>query len=223
MRAVHSRMESAPLPVPSPIVIPDEEDDVPVAAAPAAIVLSRDQQEAVDILPNGTENVFLTGVAGSGKSLVLRHGVEALRAKHGRDAVVVTASTGVAAANIGGITLHSFAAVGRCDHPITLAEALKNMKFPTRKTWQRTAVLIVDEISMIAEWFLTLLEAVGRSVRTRADAPMGGMRVIAVGDFLQLPPVHKNGDPVRFAFDGAGWRALKLRVVRLTQHHRQED
>lgn len=58
------------------------------------------------------ENVFFTGSAGTGKSYLLRHIISRCREKFGRDCVAVTASTGIAAINIGGSTLHSWAGVG---------------------------------------------------------------------------------------------------------------
>lgn len=84
-------------------------------------------------------------------------------------------------------------------------------------------MLIVDEVSMLHGWFLTLLEEVGRLVRDEPDLPMGGIRVVLVGDFLQLPPVKKEEKDVQFAFESEGWRRLALRRILLTTDHRQSD
>lgn len=94
----------------APIVLPPPPPPMELDEPP--IELSPDQEAALDVLVNSPHNVFLTGAAGSGKSLVLTRAVEALQKRHGRKHVIVTASTGVAAASIGGITLHSFAGVG---------------------------------------------------------------------------------------------------------------
>lgn len=58
------------------------------------------------------QNMFFTGDAGTGKSYVLRLIVSALKKKFGSQKVFVTASTGIAACNISGTTLHSFAGIG---------------------------------------------------------------------------------------------------------------
>lgn len=83
-------------------------------------------------------------------------------------------------------------------------------------------MLIIDEVSMIHAWFLTLLEAVGRELR-RSDAPMGGLRVIMVGDMMQLPPVQKEKGDVPLVFEGDGWKRLNPRRVTLVTDHRQDD
>jgi ATP-dependent exoDNAse (exonuclease V) alpha subunit len=157
-----------------------------------------------------------------GKSYVLSRAVELLQKRYGVRGVIVTASTGVAAAHIGGITLHSFAAVGV--EKIKAQAAVNKMSPRAKNVWQQTQVLIIDEISMVNGWFLTLLEEVGRIVRDEPDLPMGGIRVIMVGDFLQLPPVKDKIDAdVQFAFESEGWRRLAPRHVLLTHDHRQSD
>jgi hypothetical protein len=80
-----------------------------------AIHLSQEQERVLDLVVNQGKSVFFTGPAGTGKSVLMRAIITQLRAKHARDRerVAVTASTGLAACNIGGITLHSFS--GRLD------------------------------------------------------------------------------------------------------------
>lgn len=85
--------------------------------------------------------------AGTGKSVLLREIIKALRIKHDKtpDVVAVTASTGIAACNIGGVTLHSFAGIGLGDRsaPELVTKIKSNRKSAGR--WLRTKVLIVDE------------------------------------------------------------------------------
>ncbi|OSX68416.1 hypothetical protein BU14_2845s0001, partial [Porphyra umbilicalis] len=147
------------------------------------------QRAAVDLALSGA-SFFRGGQAGTGKSAALRAITAALTARHGRDAVGVTASTGLAAAALGGTTLHAWAGVGLATHPV---EALvRYMRAPARARWRRTRVLLIDEVSMLSAAFLTTVADVGAGVlRDYTGAPFGGLQVIAVGDFLQLPPVAK--------------------------------
>ena len=85
---------------------------------PSWTKLSEKQEEAVDKAAQG-DNVFLTGAAGTGKSMTLRHIVQLLVELHGESKVLVTASTGVAARNSGGVTLHSALRVGALSESTT--------------------------------------------------------------------------------------------------------
>ncbi|PTB74279.1 hypothetical protein M440DRAFT_112251 [Trichoderma longibrachiatum ATCC 18648] len=80
------------------------------AAKGDAIHLSKEQEHVLDLVVNQGKSVFFTGPAGTGKSVLMRAIIKQLKAKYARDQdrVAVTASTGLAACNIGGITLHSF-------------------------------------------------------------------------------------------------------------------
>jgi len=61
-----------------------------------------------------------------------------------------------------------------------------------------------------------------RTVR-KVALPFGGLQVILVGDFFQLPPVVKSGEEREFAFDSYAWQGLMPVVCYLTEQHRQED
>ncbi len=67
------------------------------------------QEEALDILKMGY-NVFLTGSAGSGKTFLLNQYIDYLKDK--KINVGVTASTGIAATHMNGITVHSWSGMG---------------------------------------------------------------------------------------------------------------
>ena len=114
--------------------------------------------------------------------------------------------------------MHSFAGFGI--EQLTPEKAAFKMSARTKINWQNAHVLVIDEISMAHGWYLDLLEQVGRRVRKRSDEVFGGLRVIMVGDFMQLPPVGQNP---QFVFDGAAWKAMKVRVLRLGTQHRQTD
>ena len=178
------------------------------------------QQSALDILKLGY-NVYLTGSAGSGKTYLLNQYIAYLR-EHGVD-VAVTASTGIAASHMNGVTIHSWSGLG-VRH--TLSEYdLEGME-EKRYLWdrfQKTKVLIIDEVSMLHHYRLDLIDRIARFFK-RNNAPFGGMQVILCGDFFQLPPVARNGEPdAHFIYHSDAWKNLDLKVCYLTESHRHND
>lgn len=188
------------------------------------IFLSLEQRKVLQMVVEGERNVFFTGSAGTGKSVLLREIIKELRRKHAKspDAVAVTASTGIAACNIGGVTIHSFAGIGLGKEPATqlVNKIRKNRKAAGR--WQRTKVLIIDEVSMVDPQLLDKLEEIARMLRKRSDRPFGGIQIVITGDFFQLPPVNPGGS-VTFAFDADCWNKVVQHKVNLTQVFRQKE
>lgn len=156
------------------------------------------QQLALDLVVNKRRNVFITGSAGVGKSFVLKRIVAELRLRERN--VAVTASTGVAALNVEGSTLHSFA--GLSSHFVgTTKEFTVNIESAWRykKVWRDLDVLVIDEISMINSVYFDALERAVSRMREHGEGepaqtkrPFGGVQLVIVGDFLQLPPVIKD-------------------------------
>lgn len=161
---------------------------------------------------------------GTGKSVLLRELIAQLRTrfKGELDRVAVTASTGLAACNIGGVTLHSYAGIGLGkEAPADLVKKIKrNSK--ARNRWQRTKVLIIDEISMVDGELFDKLEAVARQIRGNGR-PFGGIQLIITGDFFQLPPVPENNKIAKFAFEAETWNTSIDYTIGLTQVFRQRD
>jgi ATP-dependent DNA helicase PIF1 len=155
------------------------------------------------------ENVFLTGAAGTGKSHLFACLFQELTALHGAGAVAVTAPTGVAAVNVNGVTIHSFAGVGlgRGTLEALLAKVTKNKK--ASDNWKKTKVLLIDEISMLDGQLFSKLADVAASVRG-ATAPFGNIQLVLCGDFFQLPPVGLGNGGAKFAFQTHAWRALNM-------------
>ncbi|MGI0025760.1 MAG: AAA family ATPase, partial [Nitrososphaera sp.] len=178
------------------------------------------QDEALEILKMG-HNVFLTGPAGSGKTFVLNKYLEYLR-RCGVEAGV-TASTGIAATHIGGMTIHSWAGIGIKDdlssnefHDLTKKDRLV-------KRLEKTKVLVIDEVSMLHHFRLDLVDRVLRMFAGNLK-PFGGMQVVLVGDFFQLPPVTRaGGTAARFAHESAAWQNMELRTCYLEEQYRQDD
>ncbi len=177
------------------------------------------QKDALDILQTGA-NVFLTGSPGSGKTYTVRAYIDWLRS-HGIEPAI-TASTGVAATHIHGQTIHAWSGIGITEY-FTEAELERIAgKEPVAKRIQKTTVLILDEISMLSGKILDAVDAVCKLVRGN-DLPFGGIQVVLVGDFFQLPPVARRGQTVSFAFESSAWKSLNLFTCYLTEQHRQDD
>ncbi len=177
------------------------------------------QPEALSILHTGA-NVFLTGSPGSGKTHTVNAYVAWLRS-HGIEPSI-TASTGIAATHIHGQTIHSWSGIGINDH--LSAEALDRIasKEHVVKRIQKTSVLIIDEVSMLSGNVLSMVDTVCREVR-HSELPFGGMQVVLVGDFFQLPPISKRGNEAVFAFQSDAWKALNPITCYLSEQHRQDD
>lgn len=178
------------------------------------------QKEAFTILKTGA-NVFLTGAAGSGKTYLLNEYIRFLKSRG--IGVGVTASTGIAATHMGGLTIHSWAGIGiaRAASDIEIRMMAANKRVLRRFT--RTDVLIIDEISMLDANRLDLVDRVARLARGNFK-PFGGMQVVLSGDFFQLPPIAKVGEPApRFAYHSTVWKNMNINVCYLHEQYRQGD
>ena len=185
-----------------------------------------DDDNSFERLVAAGENVCLTGPGGTGKSYRTRRMIER---DPGRFAV--TASTGIAALNIGGRTLHRWSGMmlgpqnGESDEDY-LDHLMADNRFSVRAGFDRiraAQTLIIDEVSMLNGRTLDFLDFLTRRLRGD-ERPFGGIQMIVTGDFLQLPPVKKNpAAPYDWAFESRAWREAGFRIVHLTKVHRQED
>lgn len=180
------------------------------------VELSMEQAAALELLRSG-ENVFLTGGAGSGKSFLIRHFMRELDAKE----MPILASTGAAAVLLGGRTFHSFFGLGIMDGgpDATFARASKDTKLMARL--RKVEGVIIDEISMIPGSALMIAEALAQKAR-ESSLPWGGLRIIAVGDFAQLPPVAQSG-PRDWCFLNSVWQQSGFQSVALSHNQRVDD
>ncbi len=179
-----------------------------------SIQLNPDQKSALKIL-NRSENVFVTGAAGSGKSFLMR---EFLKDR----SIPILASTGAAAILVGGRTFHSFFGLGIMEGGVTktVERALANKRLVKRL--KKTDAVIIDEISMISGPTLSTAEQIARKARGNST-PWGGMRIIAVGDFAQLPPVNPFSKTKEWAFLDDVWSASEFTPVVLREPMRTSD
>jgi ATP-dependent exoDNAse (exonuclease V) alpha subunit len=177
------------------------------------------QATALKLLKAG-ENVFLTGSAGAGKTYTLNQYINYLKAR--KVTVAITASTGIAATHMNGMTIHTWAGIGIKD--ILTDNDLKNMKERKylKEHLENAQVLVIDEISMLHAKQLNLVNKVLKYFK-ESDEAFGGIQVIVAGDFFQLPPVGKNEERNRdkFCFMSEAWVEAKFRVCYLTEQHRQ--
>lgn len=167
----------------------------------------------------GSENVFVTGGAGSGKSFLIRH---FLKEKSPKDFPVL-ASTGAAAVLVGGRTFHSFFGLGIMEGGIeaTVEKAARNRNVCRRL--KKVSGFVVDEVSMLSGPTLRAAELIARRVRG-SDLPWGGLRVVAVGDFAQLPPVERSSSQVKgWAFLDEVWKTSNFQTALLQTQTRCID
>lgn len=177
------------------------------------------QSQALTILKTGA-NVFLTGEPGSGKTHTIRTYMSYLR-EYGIEPAV-TASTGIAATHLHGMTIHAWSGLGVKN---TLnaydLDAIATKEYLVRRI-KATKVLIIDEISMLSAQTLSMVDVICRTIRGVPE-PFGGLQVILVGDFFQLPPIGAFGSEPQFAYQSPSWKNLKLITCYLSEQHRQDD
>ncbi len=179
------------------------------------------QTKALAVLKSG-KNVFLTGSAGAGKTYVLNQYIQYL--KEHKVPVAITASTGIAATHMNGMTIHAWSGIGVKDY---LNEAdlmsLSNRKY-LRDKMEAVKVLIIDEISMLHKRQLDLVNKVLKFFKSN-ELPFGGIQVILAGDFFQLPPVGSDAEPnkEKFAFMSEAWKETQFQCCYLTEQFRQSD
>lgn len=178
------------------------------------------QQEAFDILKLG-HNVYLTGPAGSGKTFLLNKYIDYLK-EHNKG-VAITASTGIAATHMGGVTIHSWSGMGIKEYLTQdILQEILNKSY-LKKRFLNTDVLIIDEISMLHAFQFDMLNTICQAFRENYS-PFGGMQVVCSGDFFQLPPIQKKGNKeVIFVPKSQAWNSMDMKVCYLEDQYRHED
>ncbi|MDE6443276.1 MAG: AAA family ATPase, partial [Muribaculaceae bacterium] len=190
-------------------------------------------QQAYRLLKDSNANVFLTGRAGTGKSTFLRYLCQHLQKKY-----VVLAPTGVAAVNVGGVTIHSFfqmplRPVPPDDPDYSVGSFKKTQKFSRqkRKLLRELELIIIDEVSMVRPDMIDFIDRVLRGVTGRRGKPFGGVQLLLVGDIFQLEPVvnadtrlilSKYYDDF-FFFNAKAYNSTNLVSIELKKIYRQSD
>jgi ATP-dependent DNA helicase PIF1 len=183
--------------------------------------LTDEQRRAFDAIKEG-KSVFITGPGGTGKSYLLKM-IYDLIPEQANKHVAVTAMTGCAALLLGphARTLHSWTGIGLGKEPSRLLAAIVRRSKKAIKRWEETDILVIDEVSMLTPELLEKLNTIAQILRKNSK-PMGGLQIVFVGDFYQLPPVFKESE-CSFAFESPSWRSLIQDTIELTKIHRQED
>lgn len=151
------------------------------------IKLSDEQANVFNALETTNNFFYITGKAGTGKSVLLRYFVANTRKR-----VVVVAPTGVAALNVGGQTIHSFFKI-----PFDIDFNTINVDYKTKEILKNIDTVVIDEVSMVR---VDLMEAISiklKKARQNND-PFGGVQMIMFGDLYQLPPVVSDGELKRY-------------------------
>jgi ATP-dependent exoDNAse (exonuclease V) alpha subunit len=171
------------------------------------------QLEAIDIIKN-RKNLFLTGSAGTGKSYTIREIVryfENMNINYG-----LTALTGCAAVLIDGRTIHSFLGLGISRDLNSIIKNLEKYK-KQLNIIKNLQALIIDEISMMDNELFELIDKLLKYVKQN-DLTFGGIQLVLVGDFYQLPPITND-----YCFTSPIWDQLNLSYIILTEIIRQKD
>lgn len=183
---------------------------------------NEDFERAYDLMENSNRFVFITGKAGTGKSTLLKYFVQNTCKK-----VVLLAPTGVAALNIGGVTIHSFFKFP--PRPITDADI---RSYPELEIYKIIETIVIDEISMVRA---DLLDAIDKFMRLNGKYPLkpfGGAQVIFFGDLYQLSPIVANEEEARlfgtyyespWFFDSKIIQQIDMEIIELSKVYRQKD
>lgn len=187
------------------------------------ITLSDEMQSVLTLLEDTSQNLFLTGRAGTGKSTLLSY----FRSTTKKN-IAVVAPTGVAAVNVQGETIHRFFGFGI---GVTI-DSIKKVPPSRRAVYAHLDVLVIDEISMVRA---DLFDCIDRFLRLNGRdplAPFGGVQLLLVGDLYQLPPVVTAEErgyfsgyyyPSPYFFDAHAYAAAHVMMIELTQVYRQND
>jgi ATP-dependent exoDNAse (exonuclease V) alpha subunit len=189
------------------------------------ITLGEEQRAIYEILNRSNDNIFVTGKAGTGKSVLLKYFVSNTPKK-----VIVLAPTGVAAMRVGGETIHSRFAF---DYDFLDPDKVNVIDHATKSILKKLDALVIDEISMVR---IDVMESISKKFQLAKEnkLPFGGVQIIVFGDLYQLPPIIANGEIKRclddkfnnegeFFFCAPSVKNRRLKILELEYIYRQED
>lgn len=190
-------------------------------------------QNALRLVQYTNHSLFLTGKAGTGKSTFLKYLCTHTKKKH-----VILAPTGIAAVNVGGVTLHSFFKLPFCpflpdDARFSYARLRDTLKYQRSlcQLIREVELIVIDEVSMVRADIVDVIDKILRVYSHNLRKPFGGKQMLFVGDVFQLEPVLKNEDKVLlrqfytspFFFSAHVFQTMELVSIELTKVYRQRD
>ena len=178
-----------------------------------------------NIIPDiiNRKNLAILGGGGVGKTYLVNQIIEILKDNL---KIAVTATTGLAATHINGHTIHRFSGIGGLSCIDDFKKIFYSKEWPHIVARVRnTDVIIIDEISMLRSDTMNFLDYTLKAVTTKRNLPFGGVQIIVVGDFLQLPPVVKRSEYFTkpWAFQSECWYSSQFKIYYLTKVKRQND
>lgn len=176
--------------------------------------MNEKQLEALTIVKQN-ENLFLTGSAGTGKSYTINKIVRYF--EDNNILYGLTALTGCAASLINGQTIHSYLSLGINKSLNDIYKDLNTKYIFKLRLLKSLNSLIIDEVSMMSNELLELIDGLFKIIKSNI-LPFGGIQIIMVGDFHQLPPIKGN-----YCFTSPIWDDLNMNIVILTNLIRQKD
>jgi len=182
------------------------------------IELSKQQEDVVESFKNG-KNIFLTGMAGSGKSTIIKYLINYCEMHDINHAIV--APTGCAAILVGGYTIHSFFGIHGDLSTDNISRCIGKLKKRQKKkynTIKNLEFLIIDEISMVSNVLFETISNICKIITGNIDEPFGGIQLCLVGDFYQLPPVDNT-----YCFKSPLWNECNIFNHLLTVNYRQKS
>jgi len=204
----------------------------------ASVQLNKEQTAAYSAIRE-KKNIFITGPGGVGKSHLIHYiinksiesvcfeedGIDYSKENFKKTHIGLTALTGCAAILLGRFakTLHSWAGIGLGNGTVKdLCTKIKKNK-TAEKNWIQCEMLVIDEISMMSIELFEKLDEIGQILR-RSSKPFGGIQLVLVGDFFQLPPINKNKEEtMKFVFESERWPHIINTTFELKSIQRQKD
>lgn len=190
------------------------------------MTLSPEQELVIQKYREG-KNVFVTGPGGTGKSYLMREIIQDAARENKRLQVCATSGRSAVLLNCGARTIHSWSGVRipRGSNEEIIAKATRRRI--TKKAWKSVDILIIDEVSMMSLKLFEILNDIGKITRGNYGRIFGGIQLIFIGDFFQLPPIGDEGDEdsSRYCFESELWRQAFAQEdhIKLTKIFRQNE